>query len=50
MKVRIILEPDRETGEWSVWCPELPGCCSAGFTEKEAIPNIQEAIELYLQL
>jgi predicted RNase H-like HicB family nuclease len=29
MKWRVILEPDHETGEWAVWCPELPGCTSA---------------------
>jgi predicted RNase H-like HicB family nuclease len=49
MKWRVILEPDPETGEWAVWCPELPGCVSAGATEAEALVNIQEAIELYLE-
>lgn len=50
MKWRVILEPDIETGDWAVWCPELPGCASAGETEQEALENIQEAIELYLQV
>ena len=49
MKWRVILEPDPETGDWAVWCPELPGCTSAGETEAEALTNIREAIELYLQ-
>lgn len=49
MKWRVILEPDPETGDWAVWCPELPGCASAGETEAEALTNIREAIELYLQ-
>jgi len=49
MKWRVILEPDTETGDWAVWCPELPGCASAGETEAEALTNIREAIELYLQ-
>jgi predicted RNase H-like HicB family nuclease len=48
MKWRVILEPDAETGDWAVWCPELPGCASAGETEQEALENIREAIELYL--
>jgi predicted RNase H-like HicB family nuclease len=47
MKWRVVLEPDSETGEWAVWCPELPGCVSAGDTEQEAIANIREAISLY---
>ncbi|MFH1109122.1 MAG: type II toxin-antitoxin system HicB family antitoxin [Planctomycetota bacterium] len=49
MKWRVILEPDPETGDWAAWCPELPGCASAGETEAEALSNIREAIELYLQ-
>lgn len=49
MKWRVLLEKDEETGEWAAWCPELPGCASAGETETEALENIREAIELYLQ-
>lgn len=49
MKWRVILEQDRETGEWAIWCPELPGCASAGETREEALANIKEAIELYLE-
>ncbi|WP_088240086.1 type II toxin-antitoxin system HicB family antitoxin [Calothrix rhizosoleniae] len=49
MKWRVVLEPDPETGEWAVWCPELPGCTSAGDTEEEALENIREAIQLYLE-
>ena len=50
-KWRVVLEPepDLETGEWAVWCPELPNCTSCGDTEVEALNNIKEAIELYLQ-
>ncbi|MCL1469314.1 type II toxin-antitoxin system HicB family antitoxin [Argonema antarcticum] len=49
MKWRVILETDLETGDWTVWCPELPGCVSAGETEEEALENIREAIALYLE-
>lgn len=49
MKWRVILEPDQETGDFAVWCPELPGCTSAGETQEEALLNIQEAIKLYLE-
>lgn len=44
-----MLEKDPETGDWSTWCPELLGCVSAGETEEEALENIREAIELYLE-
>ena len=47
-KWRVVLEPDPETGDWAAWCPELPGCTSAGDTKEEALENIEEAIELYL--
>ena len=49
MNWRIVLEQDKETGEWAVWVPELPGCVSAGDTQEEAVRNIREAIALYLQ-
>lgn len=49
MKFRIVIEYDAEASAYSVVCPELPGCASAGETEKEARENIKEAIELYLQ-
>jgi len=49
MKWRVVLEPDPETGDWAVWCPELPGCTSAGTTEEEALVNVREAIGLYLE-
>jgi predicted RNase H-like HicB family nuclease len=48
-KWRVILEQDLDTGDWAVYCPELPGCASCGETEEEALNNIKEAIELYLQ-
>jgi predicted RNase H-like HicB family nuclease len=49
MKWRAVLQQDGETGDWAVWAPELPGCASAGTTEDEALTNIREAIEVYLQ-
>jgi predicted RNase H-like HicB family nuclease len=48
-KWRVVLEQDSETGDWAAWCPELPGCTSAGVTEKEALAGMREAIELYLE-
>jgi len=49
MKWSVILEQDEETGDFDVWCPELPGCASAGETEQEAMENIREAVALYLE-
>jgi predicted RNase H-like HicB family nuclease len=49
MNVRVVIEHDGETDSCSAVCPELPGCASAGDTEEEAMENIKEAIELYLE-
>jgi predicted RNase H-like HicB family nuclease len=48
MRVRVVLEPSDEGG-FTVYVPALPGCISEGETEEEALANIQEAIELYLE-
>jgi predicted RNase H-like HicB family nuclease len=40
----------RKTDEgYAVWCPGLPGCWSQGETEEEALENIRDAIEAYLE-
>ena len=49
MKFRIVLEYDPKTGSYAAYCLELPGCCSAGDTEDEALSNAREAIILYLE-
>ncbi|NJR74007.1 MAG: type II toxin-antitoxin system HicB family antitoxin [Scytonema sp. CRU_2_7] len=33
---------------YAVWCPSLPGCWSQGDTEEEALENIKDAIQVYL--
>jgi predicted RNase H-like HicB family nuclease len=46
-KASVVIEKD-EHGFYA-WCPELKGCQSQGQTLEEAIANIREAIELYLE-
>ncbi len=48
MKLTVILEPS-EDGGYTVYVPSLPGCISQGETREEALGNIREAIELYLE-
>jgi predicted RNase H-like HicB family nuclease len=48
MRIKIILEPSEEGGYTAI-VPSLPGCISEGDTREEALRNIQEAIELYLE-
>jgi predicted RNase H-like HicB family nuclease len=46
-KMPVIVEVD-ENGYY-VYCPSLKGCHSQGDTLEEALENIKEAIELYLE-
>ena len=48
MKFRVIIERD-EDGVYVVECPALPGCVSQGRTREEALKNIQDAIQGYLE-
>ncbi|NMC12255.1 MAG: type II toxin-antitoxin system HicB family antitoxin [Chloroflexi bacterium] len=48
MRFKIVMESSDEGG-YTVYAPSLPGCISEGDTLEEAIKNIQEAIELYLE-
>jgi predicted RNase H-like HicB family nuclease len=48
MKLRVILEPSDDDG-YTVIVPVLPGCISEGDSVDEALSNISEAIELYLE-
>jgi len=47
-KFWVILEPN-ELGGYTVMVPLLPGCISEGDTREEALANIKEAIELYIE-
>jgi len=48
MNIKIYLEKSEEGG-YTVIVPSLSGCISEGETREEAIKNIKEAIELYLE-
>ena len=48
MKLQVVLEPSNEGG-YTVYVPALPGCISEGDNVDEALENIREAIELYLE-
>lgn len=48
MRLKVILEPSNEGG-FTVYVPSLPGCISEGETTEEALANIKEAIQLYLE-
>jgi len=48
MTLHVIIERG-EDGYFSAHCPSLKSCWSQGRTRDEALQNIQEAIELFLE-
>jgi predicted RNase H-like HicB family nuclease len=48
MKLKIVLEPSAEGG-YTAYVPALPGCVSEGDTSDDALANVREAVELYLE-
>jgi predicted RNase H-like HicB family nuclease len=48
LKLTVILREEEEGG-YSCQCLELPGCISEGETKEEALANVREAIEGYLE-
>ena len=47
-KFKVVLELN-ELGGYTVHVPLLPGCISEGDTREEALTNIKEAIECYIE-
>jgi len=48
MNIGIVLEKSPDGGYTAV-VPSLPGCISGGGNREEALKNIREAVELYLE-
>ena len=49
MKLHVILEKQAEGG-FVAYVPELPGCHTQGETRAEALSNVREAKDLYLEV
>ena len=45
---QVVIYPG-ENGYWVAECPSLPGCITQGRTKEEAVANIREAIEAYIE-
>ena len=48
MTLKVVIEKG-EDGYFSAHCPALKSCWSQGRTREEALQNIREAIDLYLE-
>jgi predicted RNase H-like HicB family nuclease len=49
MIIKVILEWDSEAQSYSATCPELNYISSCGDTQEEAIENLKDAIQLFLE-
>lgn len=47
MKYSIIIE--KANGNYSAYCPDLPGCVATGLTVEEARRNMKEAIKRHIE-
>jgi len=48
MRLQVVLEPSEEGG-YTAYVSSLPGCISEGDSREEALANLREATELYLE-
>ena len=46
LKVNLTKEED---GRWSAIIPTLPGCSSWGYSDQEALANMKDAAEIYIE-
>lgn len=48
VNLTVVPEPS-DDGGFTALVPSLPGCISEGDTREEAVANVREAVELYLE-
>lgn len=48
--MRQVIVYSGEQSGWIAECPNLPGCISQGKTKEDALSNIREAIEGYIEV
>jgi predicted RNase H-like HicB family nuclease len=46
---RFLIIVEKANGNYSAYCPDLPGCVATGNTRKEVLTRMKEAIKLHLE-
>ena len=46
---QVLIYPDNEDGGWVCDVPSLPGCVSQGETKEEALRNVRDAIDSWIE-
>jgi predicted RNase H-like HicB family nuclease len=47
--VRFLIVIEKANGNFSAYCPDLPGCVATGKTRKETEDNMYEALEMHVR-
>ena len=46
---RFLIVLEKANGNYSVFCPDLPGCVATGKTQEEAERNMHEAVKMHIE-
>jgi predicted RNase H-like HicB family nuclease len=46
---RFLIVIEKANGNYSAYCPDLPGCVATGKTLEETERNMHEAVQIHLQ-
>jgi predicted RNase H-like HicB family nuclease len=46
---RFLIVIEKANGNYSAYCPDLPGCVATGTTREETERNMYEAVQMHLQ-
>jgi predicted RNase H-like HicB family nuclease len=46
---RFLIIIEKTNGNYSAYCPDLPGCVATGKTREETERNMHEAVEMQIQ-
>jgi len=47
--VRFLIVTEKANGNYSAYCPDLPGCVATGKNREETEHNMHEAAEMHMQ-
>jgi len=46
---RFLIVIEKANGNYSVYCPDLPGCVATGKTQEETERNMHEAVKMHIE-
>ena len=46
---RFLIVIEKANGNYSAYCPDLPGCIATGKTREETERNMHQAVEMHVQ-